>query len=345
MNGKYTTITEIKHHLAICRQSILKKSVLYIFIAVVFISVLSFLLLRYSNLTFFAYARTQLVATAMTTMSHQQIANIVAPESEIEAIMSNTLGEFIPSGYVTHSEILTIEIAETSLCTEGFTFLEYGIYFREVSSPALHGQLMLILDPSRVIVATADIPGSQPTNVRSMVASYNAIAGINGGWYCGFAPVGFVIANGQRVYPPTPHYGSNTIAGFTHDNALIVGQFTEAEAMQAGIRDSLHTYPILIINGEPQITTGDGGWGIAPRTAIAQRQDGAILFLTIDGRQLNSIGATQLQVQDILLENNAHNAIGLDGGSSSAMYYRGNYLNRPSLGFERSVPTAFLVLH
>jgi len=293
----------------------------------------------------FAFVRTQLVATAMTTSSHQRIANIVATQSEIEAIMSNALGEFIPSGYVTHSNIEAINISETSLCTEGFTLLECGIYFRTVSGLALHGQLMLILDPSRVIVATADIPGSQPANVKSMVASYNAIAGINGGWYDGFSPVGLVITNGRRAYPPTPHYGSNTIVGFTHDNILTIGQFTETEALQAGIRDSLHTYPILIINGEPQITTGDGGWGIAPRTAIAQRQDGAVLLLTIDGRQLNSIGATQRQVQDILLENNAHNAIALDGGSSSAMYYRGTYLNRPSLGFERSIPTAFLVMY
>jgi len=347
MNGEYTTITKVTPIPIFWKQPTLKKTVLRIFIAAGFILVLLFVMLRYSNLTPFAFVRTQLVATAMTTASHQQIATIVAPESEIEAIMSNMLGEFVPGGYATHSDIQAIEITETSLCTEGFTFLEDGIYFREVSGPALHGQLMLILDPSRVVVATADIPGRQPANVRSMVASRNAIAGINGGWYNGFAPVGFVIAEGQRVYPPitTPHYESNTIVGFTHDDILIVGQFTEAEALQAGIRDSLHTYPILIINGEPQITTGDGGWGIAPRTAIGQRQDGAVLFLTIDGRQLNSVGATKRQVQDILLENNAYNAIGLDGGSSSAMYHRGQYLNRPSLGFERSVPTAFLVMY
>ena len=315
-----------------------------IFMSVGFILVLSLLLLRYSSIAPFSFVRTQLAATAITTTSHQNIANIIAPASEIEAIMSNMLGEFIPGEYVTHSDVEAIEVAETLLCTDGFTFLACGIYFREISGTALRGQLMLILDPSRVIVATADIPGHQPSNVKSMVYSYNAMGGINGGWYSGFSPVGFVIADGQRVYPPTPYYGSKTIAGFTHDNILIIGNFTETEALQAGIRHSLHTYPILIINGEPQIAIGDGGWGIAPRTAIAQRQDGAVLFLTIDGRQFNSIGATQRQVQDILLENNAHNAIGLDGGASSTMYYRGEYLNRPSLGYERSIPTAFLVM-
>jgi exopolysaccharide biosynthesis protein len=259
--------------------------------------------------------------------------------------MSNMLGEFIPDEYTSHSNTEFIEIMENAQCTEGFSFLEQGIYFRDVSDIAFQGQLMLILDPARIIVGTANSPGRQPSNVQSMVASYDAIAGINGGWYSGFSPVGFVIAGGQRVYPPTPHYDSNTIVGFTNDNILIMGQFTEAEALEAGIRDSLHTYPILIINGEPQITSGDGGWGIAPRTAIAQRQDGAVLFLTIDGRQFYSFGATQRQVQDILLENNAYNAIALDGGSSSAMYYRGEYLNNPSLGREGSVPTSFLVLY
>jgi len=306
------------------------------------LGICAFLLLRYSNIQPFAQARTQIAATAITTTNHQYIAKIVATAAEIEEIISNVVREFVPTGYVTHSDIDAILVADA--CTEGFTMLEYGIYFREISDTALRGQLMLILDPSRVIVATACRPGRQPSNVKSMVAARGAIGGINGGWYSGFSPVGFVIADGVRVYPFETVEGTYTIAGFTYDNVLVVGNFTENEALQTGIRDSLHTYPILVLDGEPQITYGDGGWGIAPRTAIGQRLDGAVLLLTIDGRQWNSIGATQRQVMDIFLEHDAHNAIGLDGGSSSAMYFRGEYLNRPSLGHEQTVPTAFLVV-
>ena len=53
---------------------------------------------------------------------------------------------------------------------------------------------------------------------------------------------------------------------------------------------------------EKTITKGDGGWGIAPRTCIAQRKDGAIILLVIDGRELRSLGATLREAQDVLYD-------------------------------------------
>ena len=58
----------------------------------------------------------------------------------------------------------------------------------------------------------------------------------------------------------------------------------------------------MIVNGKKTINNGDGGMGIAPRTAIAQRKDGAIILLVIDGRQVNSLGATLREVQDVLYD-------------------------------------------
>ena len=37
----------------------------------------------------------------------------------------------------------------------------------------------------------------------------------------------------------------------------------------------------LIVNGKVAKIHGDGGWGTAPRTVIAQRRDGIVLFLII----------------------------------------------------------------
>lgn len=102
--------------------------------------------------------------------------------------------------------------------------------------------------------------------------------------------------------------------------------------------------PPLIINGKKLITSGDGGWGVAPRTAIGQRKDGTVLLLVIDGRQAGSIGATLLDVQNILYEQGAYVAANLDGGSSTTMFYNGKVVNKPAdmLG-ERLIPTAFIV--
>ena len=85
--------------------------------------------------------------------------------------------------------------------------------------------------------------------------------------------------------------------------------------------------------------------GVNPRTAIGQRSDGAILMLVIDGRQVISLGATMEDLVDIMLEYGAVNACNLDGGSSSLMWFEGNYVNNcASVIGIRPVPTTFLVL-
>lgn len=96
--------------------------------------------------------------------------------------------------------------------------------------------------------------------------------------------------------------------------------------------------------GEPAITQGDGGWGLAPRTAIGQKKDGTILMLVIDGRQVGSIGATLKDVQEIMLEYGAFNAANLDGGASSVLYYKNKIINHPCSQYgERNAPSFFIV--
>ena len=98
----------------------------------------------------------------------------------------------------------------------------------------------------------------------------------------------------------------------------------------------------MIVNGEGMFKAGDGGWGIAPRTALGQRETGEVLFLAVDGRQVGySIGCDLITLQEILLQEKCVNAAMMDGGSSTVMEYatydvRGNcsveLLNSPNLG-------------
>ena len=113
-------------------------------------------------------------------------------------------------------------------------------------------------------------------------------------------------------------------------------KFSVTEAVSFG--------PALVVNGQETIKSGDGGWGIAPRTAIGQRSDGAIILLAIDGRTAKSLGASLKDVQNIMIQYGAYNASNLDGGSSTSMYNDGSIINNPcnALG-ERAVPSAFIV--
>lgn len=335
----------------------------------VIFGVSSFVMVRSSNLYPFKEIRQLLVTTAMTTRSHQWIASVVADKKTITAIMDeNRVVE--PSELVNTDAILKnmkdnqntddetsyvelLSMLKRVNVDKDYKELEEGVYIKDVAGDNFKGKMMLILDPARVKVATTRTLGSRGDLVKQMVPMNGGIAGINGGWFAdpefkssGGVPTGYVIKDGEVVFS-SDH--TSMIVGLTKDNVLIMGKYTQQEALAIGVRDCLSSSPIIIINGVGVEIKGDGGWGIAPRTIIGQMQDGAIVFLTIDGRQAHSVGASLRQVQEVLMQNNVYNAIMLDGGSSTVMYYdpnsdgNGEYLNSPSLGYERYIPTSFIV--
>ena len=121
-----------------------------------------------------------------------------------------------------------------------------------------------------------------------------------------------------------------------------VGKPTAAEIVEKDIQSGVCFGPVLVANGECKI---DYFSGVNPRTGIGQRSDGAILMLVIDGRQVTSLGATYQDMAEIFLSYGAVNACNLDGGSSSMMWYEGEYINTcASVSGIRPIPTAFVVL-
>ena len=87
--------------------------------------------------------------------------------------------------------------------------------------------------------------------------------------------------------------------------------------------------------------------GRNPRTAIGSTQDGTHLILaTVDGRQGSSIGMTQQDMAQLMIEQGAYNAINLDGGGSTTMLARTpgtndlGVTNSPSDGTPRKIATA-----
>jgi len=96
----------------------------------------------------------------------------------------------------------------------------------------------------------------------------------------------------------------------------------------------------MILNGE--IVAGPSGAN--PRTAIGQRADGAVLLLVVEGRQVDKIGATVLEMAEILQNYGAVNAANLDGGSSTMLIYNGEMMIKSaSPAVMRALPTTFLV--
>ena len=223
-----------------------------------------------------------------------------------------------------------------------------GIIFTEVKGNGYLGYMTVILDPTRVFVGMPDNYGGVGLTLEQMCQKYGAIGGINAGGFkddggggLGGMPEGLTIIDGvcyNRDMDVTEGF-----AGLDKNGILHVGFYSYEDCLANDIVHAVSFGPILISNGvptDPEYLTSS----VNPRTAIAQRADGAIIMLVIDGRQVHSIGATYQDMVDLLLSYGAVNACNMDGGSSTVMYYEGRYVNSCSAegGNPRPLPNAFL---
>jgi exopolysaccharide biosynthesis protein len=224
-----------------------------------------------------------------------------------------------------------------------------GIQVIPIRTDKFEGSLMIIRDPKRVHVGVTKNLGNIGETVTGMVADAHAIAGINAGGFSdgvghgtGGRPLGITVSRGKFI--TNGDSGSNPVIGITNDGALIIGQYTIPELHRIGIEDAVCYGPQLVKDGKPFLTTSDGSWGIAPRSAIGQRKDGAIMLLALSGRGNGGLGASLTDCEQVMLQYGAVQAANLDGGYSTELYYNKHFLVTPSnpLG-ERYVATSFVV--
>lgn len=227
------------------------------------------------------------------------------------------------------------------------------IRMQKIESNRFVGYLLEIPNPKRIQVATAEDINEKGDTTSNIARRVDAVAAINGGGFydpngtgTGRLPYGFILHEGKYLLGEQVGDEEQVdFIGMTKNGSLIAGKYNKRELRELGAVEGLTFGPPIIVNGEKMIKSGDGGWGISPRSAIGQKRDGTILFLAIDGRQPGySIGATLADMQNILYEQGAYTAANLDGGSSTTLYYNGKVVNKPAdlLG-ERMIPTAFVV--
>ncbi|WBL48566.1 M56 family metallopeptidase [Clostridium estertheticum] len=212
------------------------------------------------------------------------------------------------------------------------------------------GYALIIKDPTKVKVGFSNKLGKDGELTSQIAQDNGAIVAINAGGFTDpdkkTSPSGLIMQDGKVIFKDIADNNSKEdIVAFTNKGALLVGKYSLNELNKLNTTEAVSFGPALIVNGKPTITKGDGGWGIAPRTAIGQKKDGSVILLTIDGRSAKSLGATLLDVQNILLQYGAVTASNLDGGSSSTMYYNGKVINNPcDISGERKVVSTFMVL-
>ena len=301
-------------------------------------------------------ARNLFVTTVLETGQLKFLASVFLSEEEITEI-------------VNANSLVTMDTeVDTDLINVDDTTKKELIEIYKVSGNNFEGTMMVINDPSKISLATTYPWSEYGKELDKLVTENNALAGINGGLYYsdankGGRPLGVTVSNGEIQDMSLGATGLHLI-GFDEENILRIidisnmnrsaienliktEKIRDAVTFQEESSDSNNHFVKLIINGEKRELNGLGS-GANPRTAIGQREDGSVLFLVKDGRGKNGhLGATAADLIEIMSEYGAVNAANIDGGSSSTMYYNGEYL-MTSVTFYYSnsswrLPTAFIV--
>lgn len=304
-----------------------------IIFAILDLLAMSFLFLVYGPISYF---RDLWITSAMSTMNHKYLAYVFYNDNQIaKALANNTV---IESGESTNVEEITFEepVEYESEYERQILERDEGndLYkLIDVQGDGYKGHLLVVYDPSKVRLAQYENLHYGGILLKDLVEKNDAVAGINASGFSydanyHYSPSGTVILNGKIYCEGDSGGWGGGIIGFTEDNVLVLLKTSAREAINMGVRDAISFGPFLIVNGVKSEFRGNGGYGLAPRTAIGQRKDGIVLMLVIDGRRPgHSIGVDVKELANIMENYGAINAANLDGGGSSEMFVDGTTVN------------------
>ena len=308
--------------------------------------------------------RNWLVTTAMTTMNHKYLATSFYTNETIQKILDQN--QVIESEEKVDLSLIEFKDYDHTMVTyknkydkEILTKEEGNDLYKviPIEGDGLRGYLVAIYDPSKVKLVPSKHMGTDGEMLTSIAQRENAVVAMNASGFLdpeyqsnGGIPHGIVISDGKLLANNQKAPFGGGLVGFTKDNKLILDRsMTAQEALNQGIRDAVEFGPFLIVNGEASFIRGNGGWGDAPRSAIAQRKDGIVLFLVMDGRDYvhGILGADMVDMTEILMNYGAYNAVNLDGGTSSGLVVNHELINHPVNGSgknkTRKIPNAWIV--
>lgn len=289
----------------------------------------------------FEQAKKTYVGSAMATMSNQWLATTFLSDEKIAEIT----GENEQEVFVENQDSSLIEIPKVKDDTIEHLLLD--------NNPKFTGHVLIIKDPTSVKVGVTSKLGKEGETVTAIAERYDSVAAINGGYFTdnpgaqewtqnGGTPVGYLMSEGKELCNEVGN-DSTPIVAITQDGNMLLGDLTVAQLKKDKVTEAMTYRATLVKNGnEVPITIQEG---TSPRTMIGQRKDGAIVFVVLDSKLSGGrIAATLEEAQQVMIKLDCWNAVNLDGGKSTTMYYNGEVINTPSnaLG-ERTIASGFIV--
>ncbi|MDP3397721.1 MAG: phosphodiester glycosidase family protein [Bacteroidales bacterium] len=173
----------------------------------------------------------------------------------------------------------------------------------------------------------------------SKLASQNeAIAAINGSFFkfnyehntVDYNSVDYIRKEGRDLAPNTYERNRRAMhqrgALAIHNNKFYILKADQLKEWERFILadEVITTGPLLRVAGIDETLENSSFYTTRhPRTAMAKREDGTIIFFTVDGRAKESFGMSLKELQNTLRWLGASDIINLDGGGSTTMFING----------------------
>ena len=175
------------------------------------------------------------------------------------------------------------------------------------------------------------------------------VAGVNADFYnmATGEPSGVVVKDGV-IIKNNPN--SRKFFGILKDGTPVIGDYNKFNELKDNIEEALGGNAILVKDGQV-FETPQTGADKEPRTAVGIKEDGKVIFLTVDGRQEPySTGLSMEELAELMISMGAVQALNLDGGGSTTHLSRipGSDVldikNKPSDNSERSVANSWMII-
>ena len=329
----------------------MKNKLLTIFCIFTNISIIVFLIVVYGNNNTF---RNWWITNSISSGNHKWLAKVLYSDTTIKNTLAQNIVIEISENTDTNSINFDTETKEYSSIYEK-QILEHEsdeIYkLVKIKENGYSGYIVAIYDASRIHLVTSKYIEYGGQTMDNLSKDNEAIVAINASGFSringALLPTGTVIQNGEITSIGKKNTHGGGLIGFNKDNVLVLTTLSAEEAINDGMVDAMTFGPFLIVNGKKSEIKGNGGLGVANRTAIAQRKDGVVLFLVVDGRGADgSNGITINEMITLLDRYGAYNAANLDGGGSSSLAINGEIINNPrGYGYTgaRYLPNAWIL--
>jgi exopolysaccharide biosynthesis protein len=182
-------------------------------------------------------------------------------------------------------------------------------------------------------------------DLNSLAKRNNAVVAINGTFFDAYTkgankvPYGYIVSGGKMLNKSS----GDRRAIFTYDNnhlaTLIPGLDFNKHFNSGSMEVALQAGPRLLVNGKVSLDVVAEGFkdakiltGGGARSALGLTRDHKLILLTTGG-------ATIPQLAEMMKQAGAYQAMNLDGGASSGLYYNGKYITSPG----RQISNAIVV--